>query len=131
MSLSWSRLESPYASRHRMPAPNPVIRVLLALTFIRPRVEVNRRALVVTLGWSFRVAVPRSAITAVDSVPWRRPDIGAHGWRGRWLVNTAPGPLVRVRIEPATVGRLLGVPVRVRELTVSVDDVAAFLTDLR
>ena len=78
MSLPWSsRLESPYASTHRMPAPNPVVRVLLALAFIRPRVEVNRRALVVTLGWSFRVAVPRTAITAVDSVPWRRPDIDA------------------------------------------------------
>jgi hypothetical protein len=116
---------------HRMPRPHPLVRVLLALTFSRPRVEVTRRALVVTLGWSFRVAVPRVAITAVDSVPWRRVDIGAHGWRGRWLVNTAPGPLVRVTIDPATPGRVLGVPVRIRELTVSIDDVAAFLTDLQ
>ena len=118
-------------SSHRMPRPHPVLRVLLLVLFVRPRVEVSRQVLLVSLGWSFRVAVPRGAIQAVDSVPWRRHSIGAHGWRGRWLVNTATGPLVRIRIEPATTGRLLGVPVRVRELTLSIDDVAAFLTDLR
>ena len=114
-----------------MPRPNPILRVLFLVLFIRPRVEVTHSALLVSLGWTFRVAVPRGAIQAVDSVPWRRYDIGAHGWAGRWLVNTAPGPLVRIRIEPSTVGRLLGVPIRVRQLTLSVDDVAAFLTDLR
>ena len=113
-----------------MPRPHPLLRVLFLVLLIRPRVEVTRSALLVTLGWSFRVAVPRGAIQAVDSVPWRRYDIGAHGLFGRWLVNTAPGPLVRIRIEPATTGRILGVPIRIRELTLSVDDVAAFLTDL-
>jgi hypothetical protein len=114
-----------------MPQGNPVIRALLLVLFVRPRVEVTRSVLVVTLGWSFRVAVRRVAITAVDSVPWRRHSIGAHGLRGRWLVNTASGPLVRVRIDPPATGRVLGVPVRIRELTLSIDDVAAFLTDLR
>lgn len=114
-----------------MPKGNPVIRALLLVLFVRPRIEVTRAVLVVTLGWSFRVAVPRGAIQAVDSVPWRRYSIGAHGWRGRWLVNTTPGPLVRIRIEPVTRGRILGFPIRIRELTLSVDDVAAFLTDLR
>jgi len=114
-----------------MPRPNPVLRLLLLVLFVRPRVDVSRSALLVSLGWSFRVAIPRGAIQAADSVPWRRYSIGAHGWRGRWLVNTTSGPLVRIRVEPATTGRVLGVPIRVRELTLSVDDVAAFLTDLR
>jgi hypothetical protein len=114
-----------------MPRPHPVLRVLFFLLLIRPRVDVSRSALLVTLGWSFRVAVPRGAIQAADSVPWRRHSIGAHGWRGRWLVNTATGPLVRIRIAPTTTGRVLGVPIKIRELTLSVDDVAAFLTDLR
>ena len=114
-----------------MPRPHPVVRLLLLLTFVRPRVEVSRSALLISLGWSFRVAVPRGAITAVDSVPWRRHSIGAHGWRGRWLVNTTPGPLVRVTIDPVAHGRVLGVPIQVRELTVSIADVDAFLTDLR
>ena len=46
-------------------------------------------------------------------------------------MNTASRPLVRVRVEPSTPGRVLGFPIRVRELTLSIDDVAAFLTDLR
>ena len=87
--------------------------------------------LVVSLGWSFRATVPRGSIAAVAAVPWRRLSIGAHGWRGRWLVNTAAGPLVRVTIEPPVPARVLGVPIRLRELTLSIDDVDAFLTELR
>lgn len=117
-------------TRHAMPRPHPLVGMLLAVTFSRPRVEVTDSALLVSLGWSFRVAVPRAAIQEVASVPWRRLSIGAHGWRGRWLVNTTGGPLVRVRIDPATPGRILGVPIRVRELLLSIDDVDAFLTDL-
>jgi len=118
-------------SRHAMPRPHPVVRVLLAVTFSRPRVEVTRTALMVRLGWAFRVAVPRGSVDTVASVPWRRLSIGAHGWSGRWLVNTATHPLVRVRIDPPTPGRVLGYPVRIRERTLSIADVDAFLSDLR
>ncbi len=114
-----------------MPRPHPVVRVLLLVLFVRPRVEVTPVALIVSLGWSFRVAVPRASVDAVASVPWRRMSIGAHGWRGRWLVNTTPGPLVRVTIDPVAHGRVLGVPIQIRELTLSIADVDAFLTDLR
>lgn len=113
-----------------MPRPHPIIRVLFAVLWIRPLVEVTPATLVVSLGWSFRAVVPRALITSVAAVPWRRLSIGAHGWAGRWLVNSATGPLVRVSVVPATSGRLLGVPIRVRELTLSVEDVDAFLTDL-
>lgn len=113
-----------------MPRSNPVIRVLLAVLLVRPHVEVTPTSLMVSLGWSFRVAVPRASVREVAAVPWRRLSIGAHGWRGRWLVNTASGPLVRVTVEPAVHGRLIGVPIRIRELTLSIDDVDAFLTDL-
>ena len=114
-----------------MPRGNPLIRALLAMLLIWPRVEVTESTLVVSLGWAFRATVPRASITDVAAVPWRRVSIGAHGFRGRWLVNTASGPLVRMRIEPRTSARVLGVPVRLRELTLSIDDVDAFLTDLR
>jgi hypothetical protein len=118
-------------STHAMPRPHPLVRALLAVLLVRPRVEVTPAALVVSLGWSFRVAVPRGAVQEVAAVPWRRLSIGAHGWGGRWLVNTATGPLVRVTVAPTATGRLLGLPVRVRELTLSIDDVDAFLSDLR
>jgi hypothetical protein len=117
-------------SSHPMPRGNAAIRLLFTVLWCRPRVDVTPVALVVSLGWSFRTAVPRGSITAVAAVPWRRLSIGAHGWRGRWLVNTAAGPLVRVTIEPPAPARVLGVPIRVRELTLSIDDVDAFLTEL-
>ena len=113
-----------------MPHGNPVMRALFAMLLIWPRVEVTPSSLVVALGWSFRTTVPRASITAVASVPWRRLSTGAHGWRGRWLVNTASGPLVRVTIDPPAAGRVLGVPIRLRELTLSIEDVDAFLTEL-
>lgn len=114
-----------------MPKGNAFLRALFAMLLIWPRVEVTASSLVVALGWSFRATVPRGSVAAVAAVPWRRLSIGAHGWRGRWLVNTASGPLVRITIEPAAEGRVLGVPVRLRELTLSIEDVDAFLTDLR
>lgn len=114
-----------------MPRPHPVIRALFWLLEVRPRVEVTPVALVVSLGWSFHVSVPHGVITDVTAVPWTRLSIGAHGWRGRWLVNSTSGPLVRVTIAPAASGRVLGIPIRVRELTLSIADVDAFLTELR
>ena len=117
-------------SHHQMPRGPLPIRILMTVLLMRPRVEVTSRALIVSLGWSFRVVVPRGAITSAEAVAERRLSIGAHGWRGRWLVNTATGPLVRVRIDPAVHGRLLVLAVLVRELTLSVEDVDAFLADL-
>ena len=45
-----------------------------------------------------------------------------HGWRGRWLVNGAAGPLVALEIAAAGHARVLGFPVVLRELLVSVDE---------
>ncbi|MCB0895363.1 MAG: hypothetical protein H6529_09250 [Nocardioides sp.] len=115
---------------HAMPRPNPAIGVLLSATGVRPRVEVDAESLVVDLGWSFSVTVPRTAIWSVADEPGRRVSIGAHGWRGRWLVNTTGGSLVTVRLDPPARGRCLGLPVTVRELTLSIADRDAFRADL-
>lgn len=117
-------------SAHAMPRPNPFMRVLFAVLFVRPRVEVTDEALVVTLGWGFSATVPRSSVVAVVDEPGRRLSIGAHGWRGRWLVNTAGAPLVSVTLDPVARGRTLGVPVTVRELVLSIADRDAFRADL-
>lgn len=113
-----------------MPRPNPAMRVLFALLLVRPHVEVTAEALVVHLGWAFRVAVPRSSVVAVVDQPGRRVSIGAHGWGGRWLVNTTGGSLVTLTIDPPARGTCTGVPVRVRELMLSIADRSAFRADL-
>ncbi len=56
---------------------------------------------------------------------------GAHGWRGRWLVNGAGDGLVVIDISPPARARVTGVPVRLRELTVSVEDPDALAAELQ
>jgi hypothetical protein len=116
---------------YALPAPNPVIGGLLTLTVGRPaRVDLTDTALVVELGVAWRATVPRTAITGVRREPRTTVSVGAHGWRGRWLVNTVGRNLVVVDIEPAVTARLYGLPVRLRELAVSLEDPTAFIEAL-
>lgn len=45
-----------------------------------------------------------------------------HGFAGRWLVNGSGEGILALDLEPAQQARVLGVPVRLRQLLVSVDD---------
>ena len=85
-------------------------------------VEVDDLEVRVQMGWTFSAVIPRATIANVAEVHRRVISRGAHGWRGDWLVNGAGDGLVRIEVEPRVRGRVLGVPVRVRTLTVSVDD---------
>jgi hypothetical protein len=101
----------------------------IGITPARAYLELDSERLRVRLGWGFRGDVPRPSIRSVrrvsDSV-----SIGAHGWRGRWLVNGATGPLVAMAIDPPASARVLGVPIRLCELVVSVDDPATVVAEL-
>ena len=116
---------------HEMPPGNPLVRLLILLTFTRPRVELTADTLRVSMRWAFGVVIPRSDIAEVGPEPRRRFSIGAHGWRGRWLVNTTTADLVRVTVDPPARGRTLGLPVTVRELVLSVADPDGFTAELR
>jgi hypothetical protein len=101
------------------------LRLLLGALGTGPRrstVEVRDDVVAVTMGWAFRAAIPTASITGV-----RRPQRcgisrGVHGWRGRYLVNGSAHGLVSFSVAPAQRARVVGFPVRLRELTVSVDD---------
>lgn len=86
------------------------------------RVAVGENDLDVQLGLAFRGIVPRSSIGAAKR--WRGPVYGwgAHGWRGRWLVNGSSKGIVVLTLEPPAKGRVLGFPVLVRELAMSMED---------
>jgi hypothetical protein len=84
----------------------------------------------VRMGWAFGAELPRASIRDVRRVP-DAISIGVHGRRGRWLVNGASGPLVALSIEPPASARVLAVPIRLRELIVSVDDPGAVIAALR
>ncbi|MFM2079186.1 MAG: hypothetical protein RJA49_3076 [Actinomycetota bacterium] len=84
--------------------------------------EITDTDVVVRLGWMFIGTVPRAAVTGVRRKPGSVISRGAHGWNGRWLVNGAGNDLVVIDIDPAAKARVTGIPVHLRELTVSVED---------
>jgi hypothetical protein len=86
-------------------------------------VEVDDTAVRVRLGWAFGAKFPRASIQSIDESP-AVISVGAHGWRGRWLVNGARAPIARILLNHEERARVLGVRVKLRELLISVDDVA-------
>ena len=75
----------------------------------------------VRMGWAFRT---KFSCASIESVTDHRPviSIGAHGWRGRWLVNGAHRPIAVITLSSPTSARLIGFPVSLRQLYVSVED---------
>ncbi len=86
-------------------------------------VEIDGDTIRVRMAWAFRVKFTRGDISTVDK---HRPvvSIGVHGWRGRWLINGANRPIASVTLALPARARVVGFPVHLRELLVSVDDVA-------
>jgi hypothetical protein len=78
-------------------------------------------------GWAFATTIPREDIAAAG--PGHGPVLawGAHGWRGRWLVNGSGRGLVQVTVDPAASGRCLFLPIHVRELTLSLEEPQQFI----
>ena len=76
----------------------------------------------VKFGWGFRTAIPLSSITKVEPAEGRVTSWGAHGWRGRWLVNGSSKGMVELTIDPATTARVMGVPVTLSTLWLSVTE---------
>lgn len=86
------------------------------------RVIVSDDNLDVQLGIAFKGVVPRSSIVATRRWRGRVWGWGAHGWRGRWLVNGSSKGIVVLHIDPPGKGRVLGFPVKLRELAISMED---------
>ena len=94
-------------------------------------IDVSATEVDVHLGWTFSSRFPRSSVQAARLHDRRTISRGAHGWRGRWLVNGAGTGLVSITLDPPARGWVTGVPVKVRELIVSADapdDLVAALT---
>ncbi len=99
-------------------------RWLLTMLLIPARlsyIKIDGDEVKVRMSWAFRAKFPRSNVTDVAK---HRPviSIGAHGWKGRWLVNGAHRPIAMIRLAQPVRGRVVWFPVTVRELWVSVDN---------
>jgi hypothetical protein len=109
-------------------------RKLMICTLLRPShcdIRIGSDIVAVRFSWGFSARIPRSFIRSVRRVPDVKLTAGVHGWRGRWLVNGAVGPLVELHIEPPVRALLCGLPIlRVRSLQLSVDDPDEFVDAL-
>ena len=85
-------------------------------------IELDGETLRVRMGWAFRAAIPVHQITSVQPRQGLVGGIGVHGWRGRWLVNGATTGLVVITVGPPVRAWATGIPIQLRELTLSVED---------
>jgi len=81
-------------------------------------------------GWAFAASVHRSSIVDVRRIDRQVWSWGAHGWRGRWLVNGSSEGLVQVTIDPPEHARCMMFAIKLRQLTLSLDDPDGFITAL-
>ena len=105
-----------------------MFRVLLILPS-SSYVDLDDDTVHVRLGWAFSARIPRRLVARAG--PGRRPFLGitagAHGWAGRWLVNGSADRIVTVDLSDRVRAFVAGFPVRLRELSVSLDDPEGFL----
>jgi hypothetical protein len=95
---------------------------VLGLRPANSNVVVAPGELTVRMGWAFRSTIPRTSIVGADHDTGRVLGWGVHGWRGRWLVNGSSSNIVRIDIDPEVRARVAGLPVRLSQVRVSVDD---------
>ena len=86
---------------------------------------------VVRMGWAFRASFPRAFVVRASLHPGTVISRGVHGFGGRWLVNGSSQGLVMMELAPEQRGRVMGVPVKLRELMVSVEQPEALVDHLK
>ncbi len=94
-------------------------------------VEIDGDEIEVRMGWAVLARFPRSAAASVAQSPLRPLSRGVHGLAGRWLVNGSGRGIVAIDLSPPQRARVVGYPVRLQQLLVSVEDPAALAKALR
>jgi len=106
-----------------------VFRPLLSVLGMGPAfssVALDGDTLRVRMGWAFRATIPVHQVTGVTARQGLVGGIGVHGWRSRWLVNGAATGLVTIAVDPRVRAWAVGIPVKLGELTVSLENPEAF-----
>lgn len=109
---------------------DPVWRWVFGLLFLSPSqcyLELTDDEVEVRFSWAFRARFPRRAVASAEACRKRVLSLGVHGLFGRWLVNGSSQGLVTLRLEPTQRARMMGLPISLRELMVSVEEPDALL----
>ena len=110
--------------------PYQLLSSLLLLPPATAFVEVGTDAVSVRMGWAFRSAFPRSAVASVSESASRPISRGVHGFAGRWLVNGSGQGIVDITLAPPQRAYLMGFPIRLRHLLVSVAEPPSLIKSL-
>ena len=127
---------APMAERRRFHIRfSPGNRILFRGLLLLPSssyLDLDDHGLYVQMGWAFSARIPRRNVAKAGpgGPPTPRLTAGAHGWRGRWLVNGAPDGIVTIDLAEPVRATVSGFPIRVKELSVSLEDPEGFLAAL-
>lgn len=108
-------------------------RVLSSVLFLPASsayVEIAEGEVHVRMGWAFRARFSLGAVVSAAESDQRPLSRGVHGFAGRWLVNGSGQGILGIDLEPAQRAYVMGFPVRLRRLLVSVAEPAALATAL-
>lgn len=85
------------------------------------------------MGWAFYSHFPRTAIASISLMETNRIILsrGVHGWGGRWLVNGSGEGIVIFELRPKQWGYLIGFPLRLRQLMVSVEEAKVLIETIK
>jgi hypothetical protein len=114
----------------RFDAAYRVLSTALLLTPSSSFVEVEGDEVRVRMAWGFGARFPRSAVVSATEYNRKPLSRGVHGWAGRWFVNGSGEGIVSIKLEPVQRAYVLGFPVRLRNLLVSVEDPAGLKVTL-
>ena len=101
--------------------------VVLGILPSRSYVELDGGEVRVRMTWAFAVRFPRSSVRSVGRYEGRVFGWGAHGWRGEWLVNGSSKGIVELTIDPPTRAHVMGAPITLKTLWVSVTEPEALI----
>ena len=108
--------------------------ILSSALFLPPSssyVEVDSEEVRVQMGWAFRSHFPKAAVASAAETHESTLSRGVHGFAGRWLVNGSGQGILTIDLTPSQRGYVMGFPVRLRQLMVSVADPVALAAVLR
>jgi hypothetical protein len=108
--------------------------ILSSALFLPPSssyIEIGDGEVRVKMGWAFRSRFPKTSVVSAARAHIKPLSRGVHGFAGRWLVNGSGQAILTIDLAPAQRGYVMGFPVRLRQLMVSVREpelLAAALT---
>jgi hypothetical protein len=101
--------------------------ILSSALFLSPSlsyVEIDNKQVRVRMSWAFHSDFPRTVIASVSLMETNGIILsrGVHGFAGRWLVNGSGQGIVTIELMPKQSGHVIGFPIRLRQLLVSVEE---------